>query len=813
MLNRLFCLLFCLVVGLGVQAQDFPKVILRGDYPDPTILRDGQDFYMTHSPCNYAPGFLIWHSRDLVNWTPLTRVLTGFVADAWAPELIKHNGEYCLYYPADGKVYVCKATKMTGPWSSPVEVKGSAGIDPGHAVTPDGQRYLFVNSGRVAKLNAEGTALEESLRTVYEGWDIPKHWVTEGKWPQKYLESPKITYRNGYYYLTSAEGGTAGPATSHMVVSARAKSLDGPWEESPYNPIVHTWSATDQWWSKGHGTLVDDANGQWWIVYHAYANGYASLGRQTLIEPIEWTADGWFRTAMNAKLPKEDKSAGKPMSLSDEFADNALGLQWTFYKEYAPEAVKVGNGLLSVAGKGKTVGTGRHLLITAEDKGYDVSVQIASVGKQAGLTLFYNEQHFSGVSFDGKSFTVYHDGAVVSSARNACGKQPYIRLRNLGQKMTAQVSADGQKWITLAGDLDLAAMNHNKLRGFQALRPSLVAVGGKASFRHFNYFSHRPDEKNMSAYVMVYHKDEDHGLHMAVSHDGYTFTALNGDQPVIKGDTIAEQKGIRDPHIYRGPDGAFYLSMTDLHIYAQREGYRQTEWERDGATYGWGNNRGLVLMKSWDLLHWTRANLDFSKFFTAWKEIGCAWAPETIFDETTDRYMIYLTMRQKGEANKLYYVYVNENYDSLETEPMLLFQYPDESKSAIDGDICKVGNEYHLMYVAHDGTPGIKHAVSDRPTGGWKYDARWIDREPGACEAPHVFKRIGENRYVLMYDIYSIQPMNFGFMETSDFANYDYLGQFNKGKMKTSNFVSPKHGAIVQLTEEEVRTLEEYWNK
>ena len=98
-----------------------------------------------------------------------------------------------------------------------------------------------------------------------------------------------------------------------------------------------------------------------------------------------------------------------------------------------------------------------------------------------------------------------------------------------------------------------------------------------------------PTEKDMSAYLMVFHTDETHSLHMAISWDGYTFTALNDAKPVIKGDTIAMQKGIRDPHIFRGPDGAFYLAMTDLHIYAQREGYRETEWERKGEDYGWGN--------------------------------------------------------------------------------------------------------------------------------------------------------------------------------------------------------------------------------
>ena len=86
-------------------------------------------------------------------------------------------------------------------------------------------------------------------------------------------------------------------------------------------------------------------------------------------------------------------------------------------------------------------------------------------------------------------------------------------------------------------------------------------------------------------YLLVYHKDNTHSIHMAISKDGYTFHALNKDKPVINGDTIAEQRGVRDPHIFRGPDGLFYLAMTDLHIYAQREGKRATEWERDGKTY------------------------------------------------------------------------------------------------------------------------------------------------------------------------------------------------------------------------------------
>lgn len=99
--------------------------------------------------------------------------------------------------------------------------------------------------------------------------------------------------------------------------------------------------------------------------------------------------------------------------------------------------------------------------------------------------------------------------------------------------------------------------------------------------------------KRQSAYVMVYHKDADHGLHMAYSRDGYLWTAQNDDKPIMDGDTIAEQHSIRDPYIFRSPNGGFRIATTDLHVFGKRDGKRDTEWERP-KEYGWGNNRGLV---------------------------------------------------------------------------------------------------------------------------------------------------------------------------------------------------------------------------
>jgi len=319
-----------------------------------------------------------------------------------------------------------------------------------------------------------------------------------------------------------------------------------------------------------------------------------------------------------------------------------------------------------------------------------------------------------------------------------------------------------------------------------------------------------PTEKDMAAYLMVYFSDSDHSLHMALSSDGYSFTAINDNKPVIEGKQVALQKGIRDPHISRGPNGTFHLAMTDLHIFAQREGLRDTEWERDGAKYDWGNNRGFVLMTSKDLIHWAHTNLRVDQAFPGMEEVGCAWAPETIYDEKAGKMMIYYTTRFEKGRNQMVYSYMNEDFTRMETYPQLLFLYP-RDKNAIDADIIRVGDKFHLFYTPHDGGAGVKHAVSDSINFGYVYEPDWVDPEPQACEAPNVWKRIGEDKWVLMYDCYGINPHNFGFSETTDFKTYKNLGHFNEGVMKSTNFTSPKHGAVIHLTQQEADGLARHW--
>jgi len=320
-------------------------------------------------------------------------------------------------------------------------------------------------------------------------------------------------------------------------------------------------------------------------------------------------------------------------------------------------------------------------------------------------------------------------------------------------------------------------------------------------------------DQNLKAYLLVYFKDETHSIYFATSADGYTFTDVNNGIPVMWGNEVAEQKGVRDPHIMRGPDNAFYLSMTDLHVFGKEAGYRTTQWERPEELYSWGNNRGLILMKSYDLIHWTLARVRVDQLFPEYADIGCAWAPETIYDPFERKLMVYFTTRIKAGPNFMVYSYADDGFTTLTTTPRQLFTYPKQNVNTIDGDITRVGNKYHLFYVAHDKPGNIRHAVSSQIDKGYVYEPQKVDPENVGDEAPNLWRRNGTNTYVLMYDVFGASPHNMGFSETNDFVHYRNLGRFNEkdSPMKTTNFSNPKHGAVMSITSAELQRLNNYF--
>lgn len=475
----------------------FLNPILAGDHPDPSVLKVGRDYYMVHSSFQRVPGLLIWHSRDLVNWEPLGPALNRYVGIVWAPDLTFHDGRFYIYLPVLTSTgftnFVVSATDIRGPWSDPVDLH-IGNFDPGHVVAADGQRYLFFNGGTMAPLAADGLSMAGAVKKVYDGWKYPDHWDVE-TFAQ---EGPKILRHGEYYYMVLAEGGTAGPATSHMVIMARSKSLEGPWENSPYNPVVHTASATEKWWSRGHATLLEGPDGkQWYLIYHAYENGYYNLGRQTLLEPVEWTEDGWIKAsgydvAQPIPMPKGGEAVTHGIALSDDFSKNKIGTQWSFFQPSGPIAdrFRYEKGALVVKGQGTSPKDCSPLSFVTGDQAYEVEVEVdCDAGTSAGLLVFYSERLFAGLGFSPDKMLEYRKGDITTFDKPAAiGRHFFLRLRNNRHVVTLWHSPDGRNWTKHWMQMEVSGYHHNVAEGFLSLRPALIATGaGEVRFRNFKY--------------------------------------------------------------------------------------------------------------------------------------------------------------------------------------------------------------------------------------------------------------------------------------------------------------------------------------
>jgi xylan 1,4-beta-xylosidase len=474
----------------------FLNPIVPGDRPDPAILKDGADYYMTFSSFDSYPGLVIWHSRDLVNWVPLAPALKKNIGSVWAVSLEKHDNRYFIYIPTKGNpnsIWVIHADSIKGPWSEPIDLKLPKHIDPCHAVGEDGSRWLFLSGGDRIRLSADGLSTVGAVEHIYDPWHYPADWVVEGFSP----EGPKITRHGGWFYLITAVGGTAGPPTGHMVIAARSRSINGPWENCPANPLVRTKDSTERWWSRGHASLVEGPAGDWWAVYHGYENGFLTLGRQTLLDPIEWTPDGWFRMTgkdLSEPLPKPKGgvSGSSGFALSDNFQTLALGTKWSFFKPSPAETtrVKVEENRLHLKAAGTAPSDSSPLLLIAGDLGYrfECDVEI-DPGGTAGLILFYDDKLYCGLGFDATRFVTHQYGIERSRPANRHGTRMRIRVTNDRHIVTFDTSGDGGiTWSRFDRGMEVSGYHHNVRGGFLMLRPGLYSAGeGAARFADFKF--------------------------------------------------------------------------------------------------------------------------------------------------------------------------------------------------------------------------------------------------------------------------------------------------------------------------------------
>lgn len=299
-------------------------------------------------------------------------------------------------------------------------------------------------------------------------------------------------------------------------------------------------------------------------------------------------------------------------------------------------------------------------------------------------------------------------------------------------------------------------------------------------------------EKDYVAYLFTYftgnHISEE-AICFAVSMDGYSYWALNGGKPVLDSKVISSTGGVRDPHILRCQDGkTFYMVVTDM-----------------VSDNGWDSNRAMVLLKSTDLVNWSHSVINMQKRYEGQERLKRVWAPQTIFDPEAGKYMVYWSMQYAGGPDIIYYAYANDEFTDLIGEPKPLF-LPQNGKSCIDGDIVYKDGVFHLFYKTEGHGNGIKVATTRSLTSGqWTEDPEYKQQTTEAVEGAGTFKLIGQDKYILMYDVY--MKGRYQFTETTDLKNFKVIDS-----EVNMNF-HPRHGTIIPITRDELLRITAKWGK
>ena len=352
--------------------------ILPGFNPDPCICKAGDDYYMAVSTFEWTPGIPVYHSKDLKNWELYTHVLTDdetvdlkklpSAKGIWAPCLTYCEKEE-LFYVVYGVMnsmnaryfdvdnYVITAKDIKGPWSEPVYLH-SSGFDASMLHDDDGRKWIVSLDWetRAGYEKPGAICLVEYSPEKKEIIGYPKR-IWHGGTDRGCIEAPHLYKRNGYYYIMCAEGGTG---YGHSVTMGRSKNVWGPYEKDPQNPIVTSipgdfnerhdpdhlkpkyFNPDSILQKSGHGSYIENELGEVYLV-HLTSRPFVpelrcTLGRETAMQKMKWTEDGWLRMADGSNLAKEYFEPSKLPEVPvkqipdfDDFDDETLGIQY-----YAP---------------------------------------------------------------------------------------------------------------------------------------------------------------------------------------------------------------------------------------------------------------------------------------------------------------------------------------------------------------------------------------------------------------------------------------------------------------------------------------------
>jgi len=509
----------------AVSEESLPKgfyrnPILAGFHPDPSVCRVGDDYYLINSTFAYFPGIPIFHSRDLVNWTPIGHVIDrpeqlkydglGVSQGIFAPAISHHNGRFyvvCTHVGAGGNFFVT-ATHPEGPWSNPTWLD-VPGIDPSFFFDDDGRAWLVHNG------LPEGKPLYDGHRAIWlREFDLktqtlvgpPKMIVDGGVDPAKkpiWIEGPHLYKRGAWYYLCCAEGGTG---DNHSEVVFRSKSVTGPflpWEKNPILtqrdlPRDRSYPVT----STGHADLFRGPNDTWWAVFlgcRPYQDGLYATGRETFLLPVTWTEDNWpvilppgQSVPLVAPRPQltaaSDRTGETTTPLTgnftwrDRFTSPTLSplwvqlrqphdSWWTLQNPAGPLNLTPRPDLLS--GTGNPAFLGRRVQHARFAASTALTVPLA-LNVSAGLAVFQNETHhyYLGVRRTKDGLTVFverwNGKAPEIVVSRAISDTPQLELKITGRDASCAFAyaSEAGEWKTLLPEADATLLTTQAAGGF-----------------------------------------------------------------------------------------------------------------------------------------------------------------------------------------------------------------------------------------------------------------------------------------------------------------------------------------------------------
>jgi xylan 1,4-beta-xylosidase len=524
--------------------------IIPGFHPDPSICRVGEDYYIVNSTFEWFPGVPIHHSRDLVNWRLIGHVLTRRsqldlqgVADSggvWAPSLSYRDGQFWLVYTnvrtcgmgrpfKDVKIFLTTAPDILGPWSEPVELN-SIGFDPSLFHDEDGRKWLvnMMWDFRKGRSRFAGIVLQEydhRQRKLMGPMTnvLAKDVLTEG---------PNLYQRHGWYYLMLAEGGTG---WNHGISMARARHVTGPYELDPQPSVLTSRDDLRLALQKaGHGELVQTQAGEWYLAHLASRplgggdQRRCVLGRETCLQPVIWSADGWLRLAHGDAHPRITVAAPKRLDPhpwpaspeTDDFNAGVLDPVWSSLRVPVDSSwlsLTERPGWLRLRGRDSLFSLFTQSLIARRVQQFHFTAEThlefapAHFTQTAGLICYYETRQFYYLRVTHEETRGRVLGVVLADAGqydelggdlvvNDWGKV-FLRVEMNREQLQFSASADGESWRNIGPVLDATKLSDDyggTLR-FTGAMVGLCAqdVGGTlaaADFDYFNYFSPVPDK-------------------------------------------------------------------------------------------------------------------------------------------------------------------------------------------------------------------------------------------------------------------------------------------------------------------------------